>query len=54
MCYLVDKYAPYATGEEPSPTTVQEEVPEIVYQGGESYARSTSVWDDRSATVLPV
>jgi len=43
MCYLVDKYAPYAPEEEPSPSTVQEEVPGTVCEGEESLARSTGV-----------
>lgn len=39
MCYLVDKYAPYPTGEEPPRSKVPGEVPATVWQGGESYVR---------------
>jgi hypothetical protein len=39
MCYLVDKYAPYPTGEEPPRSKVPGEVLATVWQGGESYVR---------------
>ncbi|KAB2101247.1 hypothetical protein AG0111_0g10247 [Alternaria gaisen] len=39
MCYLVDKYAPYPTEEEPPRSRVPGEIPATVWQGGESYVR---------------
>jgi hypothetical protein len=54
MCYLVDKYAPYPTGEEPPRSKVQGEVPATVWQGGDSYVRQADNWNNPNIPALSV
>jgi len=52
MCYLVDKYAPYPHGEEPSRSKVQGEVPATIWQGGDSHARSAHAFNIEATPTL--